>query len=53
MSQKTVGKETPEERELERQKSDLALLEVELAQGELDLATLQGGLHGKQNFSLG
>jgi hypothetical protein len=45
MSQKTVGKETPEERELERQKSDLALLEVELAQGELDLATLQGGLH--------
>jgi len=37
-------RQTPEERELERKKSQLVELETELGQRELDLATLQAEL---------
>lgn len=45
MSPPISRKQTPEERELDSKKSDLAILEAELAERELDLATLQGSLH--------
>jgi DnaJ-domain-containing protein 1 len=38
-------KQTPEEKELDRKRSELAALEIDLVQRELDLATLQAELH--------
>lgn len=45
MPTEVVRSRTPEEDELERKLAELALLEAELAQRELDLATLLGELH--------
>ena len=45
MAFKIIRTETPEERELVAKKADLAVLETQLAQRELDLATLHGELH--------
>ena len=45
MNTDLIRKQTPEERELEKKKAELALLESKLAERELDLATLQAELH--------
>lgn len=45
MNTDLIRKLTPEERELEKKKAELALLESKLAERELDLATLQAELH--------
>ncbi len=45
MTTDLIRKQTPEERELEKKKAELALLESQLAERELDLATLQAELH--------
>ncbi len=42
-------RETPEEKELIKEKSELKVLEVELAQRELDLATLKAELNAFDN----
>jgi hypothetical protein len=44
--------ETPEEKELNKKKAELKTLEGELAQRELDLATLKAELHNFQNIYL-
>ena len=45
MSREIVTTLSPEERELERKRDELAALEAQLVQLELDLATLQAELH--------
>ncbi|MBE9032916.1 molecular chaperone DnaJ [filamentous cyanobacterium LEGE 11480] len=45
MSSELVRKLTPEEEELAKKKAQLEITEAELAQRELDLATLHGELH--------
>lgn len=45
MNTDLIRKQTPEERELEKKKAELSLLESKLAERELDLATLQAELH--------
>ena len=42
---------TPEERELDKKRSELATLEGELAQRELELTTLQSELHAFCGFA--
>ena len=49
MGTKITRRQTPEEKELHKKLSELASLEAELAQHELDLATLQGELHAFEN----
>ena len=44
MENAITRKKTPEEEELEKKLAELTALEADLAQGELDLATLQGEL---------
>jgi peptidoglycan hydrolase CwlO-like protein len=44
MASEIIRNQTPEERELEKKKSEFAALEVELIQRELDLATLRAEL---------
>lgn len=44
MENAIARKKTPEEEELEKKLAELTALEADLAQGELDLATLQGEL---------
>ena len=46
MTAHLTRRQTPEERELDAKKADLAALEIQLAQRELDLATLRVELHG-------
>lgn len=53
---KTAGRaqiETPEQRELEKKKSELAALEADLIQREIDLATLRAELTAFENGYLG
>jgi hypothetical protein len=45
MNTALIRKQTPEERELEKKRGELALLEAELAERELERATLQAELH--------
>ncbi len=45
MSINLIRAQTPEEKELARKLAELTLLEGQLAQQELDLATLQAELH--------
>ena len=45
MPSKIARRQTPEERELAAKKADLAALEIQLAQRELDFATLRVELH--------
>src|SRR5215471_12018736 len=45
MSREIATKLSPEERELEKKRGELAALEAQLVQLELDLATLQAELH--------
>lgn len=45
MNSGLVRRQTPEEQELERKLAELSAVEAELAQGELNLATLQAELH--------
>ena len=45
MTTDLIRKQTPEERELDKKKAELALLESTLAERELNLATLQAELH--------
>jgi len=49
MGTKITRRQTPEEKELHKKLSELAALEVELAQHELDLATIQGELRAFEN----
>ena len=52
MTTDLIRKQTPEERELEKKKAELALLESKLAERELDLATLQAELYTFQQHYL-
>ncbi len=45
MNTALIRKQTPEERELEKKRGELALLEAELAERELERVTLQAELH--------
>jgi multidrug efflux pump subunit AcrA (membrane-fusion protein) len=45
MNADIIRKETPEERELNKKRAELAKLEADLTQHELDLATLQAEMH--------
>lgn len=49
MGTKITRRQTPEEKELNKKLSELTALEAELAQRELDLATLQAELHSFEN----
>ena len=49
MRTKITRRQTPEEKELHKKLSELAALEAELAQHELDLATIQGELRAFEN----
>ena len=44
MAGEIIRSQTPEERELEKKKAELAALEIELIQREIDLATLRAEL---------
>ena len=46
MASNITRTQTPEERELAAKNADLAALEIQLAQRELDVATLRVELHG-------
>ncbi len=52
MTTDLIRKQTPEERELEKKKAELALLESKLAERELELATLQAELYTFQKHYL-
>ena len=49
MRTKITRRQTPEEKELHKKLSELATLEAELTQHELDLATIQGELRAFEN----
>src|SRR3990172_5564597 len=49
MGTKITRRQTPEEKELHKKLSELATLEAELTQHELDLATIQGELRAFEN----